>query len=52
VCVRELGGLLILVWQFDSEKGLDAGVQVEGFTGAAGTDGLSVGVVEPFTAAS
>ena len=42
--------LLILVqrllWQFDGEEGLRAGVQVEGFAGPAGSDGTGVGVLE------
>ena len=32
--------------QFDGEQGLDAGVQVEGFTSPAGPDGLRVGMLE------
>ena len=45
-----LGGLLILVLgrlvEFDGEEGLDAGVQVEGFTFPAGPDRCRVGMVE------
>jgi hypothetical protein len=45
-----LGHLLILpqlpVPQPDREEGLDAGSQVEGFAGPAGSDGLGVRVVE------
>jgi hypothetical protein len=33
--------------EFDGEEGLDAGVQVEGFSSPAGPDGFGVGVVEP-----
>jgi len=32
--------------QLDGEQGLDAGVQVEGFTGPTGSDGLGVGMLE------
>ena len=32
--------------EFDGEQGLDAGVQVEGFTGPAGSDGSGVGMLE------
>ena len=44
-----LCGLLILlrrVGEFDGEQGLHAGVQVEDFTGPAGTNRLSVGMLE------
>jgi hypothetical protein len=45
-----LGGLLILlealIMQLDGEQRLDTGVQVERFTGPAGSDGLGVWMVE------
>jgi hypothetical protein len=36
----------LLLGEFDGEDGLDAGVQVEGFAGPAGSDRLSVGMQE------
>jgi hypothetical protein len=45
-----LRGLLIKVLvrrgEFDGEEGLDAGTQIEGFVGPAGSDGLGVGMLE------
>jgi hypothetical protein len=45
-----LGGLLIKISgrlrEFDGEEGLDAGIQIEGFAGPAGSDGLGVGMLE------
>ena len=45
-----LGGLLILAFvrfgEFDGEEGLDAGMQVERFTGPTGLDGASSGMLE------
>jgi hypothetical protein len=32
--------------EFDGEEGLDAGMQIEGFAGPAGSDGLGVGMLE------
>ena len=32
--------------QFDGEEGLDAGIEVEWFTGPAGSDGAGVGMLE------
>jgi hypothetical protein len=32
--------------EFDGEEGLDAGIQIEGFVGPAGSDGLGVGMLE------
>jgi hypothetical protein len=57
---NSLGRLLIKVRvrlaEFDGEEGLDADVQVEGFTGPAGSDGAGIGMLkavhpgEPITA--
>jgi hypothetical protein len=45
-----LGRLLILLWGgfrlFDGEESLDAGVEVEGFAGPVGSDGVGVGMLE------
>jgi hypothetical protein len=38
--------ILRLPGEFDGEQGLHAGVQVEGLTGPAGSDGSGVGVLE------
>ena len=47
---RRSGRLLILaivrLGEFDGEEGLDAGVQIEGFAGPAGSDGAGIGMVE------
>jgi hypothetical protein len=50
-CQLGLGGLLMKVvghrlGQFDGEEGLDAGVEVEGFTGPAGSDCHGLGMVD------
>jgi hypothetical protein len=46
----QLRGLLIKIrgrlGECDGEEGLDAGVEVEGFTGPAGSDGLGVRMLE------
>ncbi len=48
--LKRLCCLLILLLgffvEFDSEEHLDAGVEIEGFAGPAGSDDLGVGVVE------
>jgi hypothetical protein len=45
-----LGRLLILAFarcgEFDGEEGLDAGVQIEGFAGPAGSDDAGIGMME------